>query len=337
MKKLKLAIIGSGPAGLTAAVYTSRARIETTLFAGLEIGGQLMYTGDVENFPGLCEGKAGPLFMMDLQKQALRFGTTIQYEQITAVDLSKKPFTLWTNLPASMDQNTFQSLREEELLQAMQTIRQTEASYQADVLIIATGASSITLNIPGEKEYFGRGVSTCAVCDAAFYQDKTVYVIGGGDSAMEDSIALAKFAQQVTIVYRGESFRASKIMQERVLSNPKIKVMWKSNLKEILGDSKMVKAIKIETDGKLQELAADGVFLAIGHRPNTNLFYQQLHLDHKGYIELAPHEIYSTMTSVAGVFAAGDVTDHRYRQAIVASGLGAQAALDVEHYLLNSS
>ncbi len=337
MKKLQLAIIGSGPAGLTAGIYTSRARIETTLFAGLEIGGQLMYTSGIENFPGVCEGKTGPLFMMDLQKQAMRFGTTIQYEQITAVDFTKKPFALWTNLPPLMDQKTFQSAGEDELLQAMQTIRQTEANYVADVLIIATGASSITLNVPGEKEYFGRGVSTCAVCDAAFYQDKNVYVIGGGDSAMEDSIALTKFAKQVTIIHRGDAFRASKIMQERVLANPKVKVMWNSNLKEISGDSKIVKTIKVETDGKLQELPTDGVFLAIGHQPNTGLFRQQLNLDRKGYIELKPHEIYSTMTSVAGVFAAGDVTDHRYRQAIVAAGLGAQAALDVEHYLLNLS
>jgi len=337
MKKLQLAIIGSGPAGLTAGIYTSRARIETTLFAGLEIGGQLMYTSGIENFPGVCEGKTGPLFMMDLQKQAMRFGTTIQYEQITAVDFTKKPFALWTNLPPLMDQKTFQSAGEDELLQAMQTIRQTEANYVADVLIIATGASSITLNVPGEKEYFGRGVSTCAVCDAAFYQDKNVYVIGGGDSAMEDSIALTKFAKQVTIIHRGDAFRASKIMQERVLANPKVKVMWNSNLKEILGDSKIVKTIKVETDGKLQELPTDGVFLAIVHQPNTGLFRQQLNLDRKGYIELQPHEIYSTMTSVAGVFAAGDVTDYRYRQAIVAAGLGAQAALDVEHYLLNLS
>ncbi|HPS40949.1 MAG TPA: FAD-dependent oxidoreductase [Candidatus Woesebacteria bacterium] len=337
MKKLQLAIIGSGPAGLTAGIYTSRARIETTLFAGLEIGGQLMYTSGIENFPGVCEGKTGPLFMMDLQKQAMRFGTTIQYEQITAVDFTKKPFALWTNLPPLMDQKTFQSAGEDALLQAMQTIRQTEANYVADVLIIATGASSITLNVPGEKEYFGRGVSTCAVCDAAFYQDKNVYVIGGGDSAMEDSIALTKFAKQVTIIHRGDAFRASKIMQERVLANPKVKVMWNSNLKEISGDSKIVKTIKVETDGKLQELPTDGVFLAIGHQPNTGLFRQQLNLDRKGYIELKPHEIYSTMTSVAGVFAAGDVTDHRYRQAIVAAGLGAQAALDVEHYLLNLS
>lgn len=335
MVKLKLAIIGSGPAGLTAAIYTSRARIETTLFAGKEIGGQLMYTTDIENFPGFPEGKSGPLLMMDLQKQAARFGTELKYEQITAVDFSKKPFTLWTNLPEGMDFQTFQSLKKEELLKAMQQIRHTEPTYQAEAVIVATGASSVMLGVPGEQEYFGHGVSTCAVCDAAFYKDKNVYVIGGGDSAMEDATALSKFTKQVTILYRGEAFRASKIMQERVLSNPNIKVIWQSNLKEILGDGKVVQKIKIEIKGELRELAADGVFLAIGHKPSTNLFLDQLKLDQAGYIELMAHDVYSTQTSVEGIFAAGDVADHRYRQAIVSAGMGTQAALDVEDYLLN--
>lgn len=335
MLKLKLAIIGSGPAGLTAAIYTSRARLETTLFAGMEIGGQLMYTTDIENFPGFPEGKSGPMLMMDLQKQAARFGTDIKYEFITAVDFSKKPFSLWTNLPEGMDHKKFQSLGREELLEAMLQIRQSEAAYQADVIIIATGASSIMLGIPGEQEYFGHGVSTCAVCDAAFYKDKNVYVVGGGDSAMEDAMALAKFTDRVTILYRGETFRASKIMQERVLNNPNIKVLWNTNLKEISGDGKAVQRIKIETKGKLQELEAEGVFLAIGHKPSTNLFIDQLDLDHVGYVKLRDHEVYSTQTSVDGVFAAGDVADHRYRQAIVSAGMGTQAALDVEHYLLD--
>ncbi len=335
MLKLKLAIIGSGPAGLTAAIYTSRARLETTLFAGMEIGGQLMYTTDIENFPGFPEGKSGPMLMMDLQKQAARFGTDLKYEFITAVDFSKKPFSLWTSLPEGMDHKKFQSLSRQELLEAMTQIRQSEANYQADVIIVATGASSIMLGIPGEQEYFGHGVSTCAVCDAAFYKDKNVYVVGGGDSAMEDAMALAKFTDRVTILYRGETFRASKIMQERVLNNPNIKVMWNTNLKEIMGDGKTVQKIKIETKGKLQELAAEGVFLAIGHKPSTNLFIDQLDLDHAGYIKLRAHEVYSTLTSVDGVFAAGDVADHRYRQAIVSAGTGTQAALDVEHYLLN--
>ena len=335
MLKLNLVIIGSGPAGLTAGIYTSRARLETTLFAGMEIGGQLMYTSDIENFPGFPEGKAGPSLMMDLQKQATRFGTDIKYEYITAVDFSKKPFQLWTNLPKDMDYKKFKSLNNEDLLKAMSQIRQSEANYQANTMIIATGASSIMLNIPGEQEYFGHGVSTCAVCDSAFYKDKNVYVVGGGDSAMEDAMALAKFTNQVTILYRGEAFRASKIMQERVLNNPNIKVLWNTNLKEIVGDGKNVKSIKIETKGELKELETEGVFLAIGHKPSTNLFIDQLELDRVGYIKLVDHEVYSTQTSVEGVFAAGDVADHRYRQAIVSAGMGTQAALDVEHYLLN--
>lgn len=334
MQKLQLAVIGSGPAGLTAAIYTSRARIGTTLFAGLEIGGQLMYTTDIENFPGFPEGKSGPLLMMDLQKQATRFGTEIKYEHITAVDFSKKPFSLWTSLPEGMTQQQFKALRGEELLEAMISIRKTEPTYQTEVVIVATGASSVMLGIPGEQEYFGHGVSTCAVCDAAFYKDKNVYVVGGGDSAMEDALALAKFTDQVTILYRGENFRASKIMQERVLSNPKIKVLWQTNLKEVVGDGKVVQSIKIETKGEFQELPAQGVFLAIGHKPNTDLFLEQLELDKGGYIKLAAHETYETLTSVEGVFAAGDVADHRYRQAIVSAGMGTKAALDAEHYLM---
>lgn len=335
MEKLQIAIIGSGPAGLTAAVYTSRARLATTLFAGMEIGGQLMYTSDIENFPGFPEGKAGPILMMDLQKQATRFGTDIKYEFITAVDFSKKPFLLWTSLPEGMDYQQFKSLKGDDLLKAMTQIRQSEANYQADTVIVATGAGSVMLGIPGEQEYFGHGVSTCAVCDAAFYKDKNVYVVGGGDSAMEDATALAKFTNTVTILYRGEAFRASKIMQERVLNNPNIKVMWNTNLQEILGDGKTVQKIKIETKGQIQELSAEGVFLAIGHKPNTNLFLEQLELDRAGYIKLVKHDVYSTQTSIEGVFAAGDVADHRYRQAIVSAGMGTQAALDVEHYLLS--
>ncbi len=337
MQKLKLAIIGSGPAGLTAGIYTSRARLDTTLFAGSEIGGQLMYTSDIENFPGFPDGKSGPLLMMDLQKQAARFGTVIKYEHITAVDFSKRPFLLWTTLPNGVDQKQLKSLRDEELVKMMQEIRKLEPAYQAELIIIATGASSVMLGIPGEQEYFGHGVSTCAVCDAAFYQDKNVYVIGGGDSAMEDAMALTKFTKQVTIIYRGDSFRASKIMQERVLNNKNIKVLWNTNLKEVIGDGKAVKAIKIETNGEIREIAAQGVFLAIGHKPNTSLFIEQLDLDRAGYIKLITHDVYSTATSIEGVFAAGDVADHRYRQAIVSAGMGTQAALDVEHYIVNHS
>jgi thioredoxin reductase (NADPH) len=275
------------------------------------------------------------MLMMDLQKQAARFGTVIKYEQITAVDFSQKPFKLWNALPSGMDHKQFKALKGDELLSAMAEIRKTEATYEADAIIIATGASSIMLGVPGEQEYFGHGVSTCAVCDAAFYGDKNVYVIGGGDSAMEDAMALTKFAKSITIVHRKDAFRASKIMQERVLANPKIKVLWNSKLQEVVGDGKAVKGIKVETNGVIQELEADGVFLAIGHKPSTNLFINQLDLDQAGYINLISHDIYATATSVSGIFAAGDVADHRYRQAIVSAGMGTQAALDVEHYLMD--
>ncbi len=335
MQKLNLAIIGSGPAGLTAGIYTSRARIETTLFSGMEIGGQLMYTSEIENFPGFPDGKSGPLLMTDLQKQAARFGTNIKFELITAVDFSKKPFALWTNLPSGVDHNSFKALRGEELIEAMNEIKKSEPAYIADAIIVATGASSITLGVPGEKEYFGHGVSTCAVCDAAFYGDKSVHVIGGGDSAMEDAMALTKFAKEVTIIHRGESFRASKIMQERVLNNSKIKVLWNTNLKEIYGDGKTVKEVLLENNSQMQKLPTQGVFLAIGHKPNTSLFQDQLKLDKAGYVELVAHETYETATSIDGVFVAGDVADHRYRQAIISAGSGAKAAMDVEHYLIN--
>ncbi len=334
MQALSVAIIGSGPAGLTAAIYTSRARLQTTLFAGLEIGGQLMYTSDIENFPGFPAGKSGPQLMMDMQEQAKRFGTEIKYEQITAVDFGSEPFRLWTKLPAGMTQNDYKNLRGAELEAAMATIRQDEATYSAQTVIIATGASSIMLSIPGEQEYFGHGVSTCAVCDAAFYREKNVYVVGGGDSAMEDALALAKFTDRVTIVHRSDAFRASKIMQERVLNHPHIKVLWNTQVTQVFGDGKQVQKIALLSQGQAQEVPADGLFLAIGHRPNTALFASQISVDKVGYINLQKHDVYHTATSVEGVFAAGDVADHRYRQAIVSAGMGTQAALDVEHYLL---
>lgn len=335
MQELELAIIGSGPAGLTAGIYTSRARIATTLFAGLEIGGQLMYTSDVENFPGFPAGKPGPQLMIDMQSQATRFGTQIKYEQITAVDLSQQPLRLWTSLPEGTNQMVFKQLRGDALVAAQITIRQKEAQYTARALIIATGASSVMLDIPGEQTYFGRGVSVCAVCDAAFYQDKTVFVVGGGDSAMEDALALAKFTKSVTLVHRSDAFRASKIMQERVLAHEHIKVLWNTRVAEVLGNGTTVTGIKTETAGQIEERAADGFFLAIGHRPNSSLFLNQLKLDQAGYITLLPEGHYHTNTSVPGVFAAGDVADHRYRQAVVSAGMGTQAALDVEHWLMS--
>lgn len=350
MKKTKLAIIGSGPAGYTAAIYAARAELHPLVFTGLESGGQLMYTTQLENFPGFPAGVLGPKFMMDLRAQAAHFGAEIVDGQITAVDFSSRPFKLWTNLPAQMTTDEYKKLSGEQALKVQAKIKQTPAEIEAESVIVATGARAITLGIPGEKELIGRGVSVCAVCDAAFFRDKQVVVVGGGDSAMEDALALTKFAQTVTIIHRRDQFRASKIMQERVLQHPKIKVLWNSSLQAILGE-KMVEKVKVETAGKVQELPADGVFLAIGHQPATTLVADQLALSAKGYLitnssaseqginqakqNLDNHGLvlYPTMTSVEGVFAAGDVTDSHYSQAIVAAGSGAKAAMDAEKWL----
>ena len=349
MRKVKLAIIGSGPAGFTAAIYSSRAKIETVLFAGMEMGGQLMYTRDIENFPGFPEGMMGPNFMINLQKQAARFGTEILHQHVTAVDFSARPFKLWTKFPEGISPDDFKSLKKDEIAEVMTKIKKQEADFEAEAVIVSTGASSIMLGVPGEKEFFGKGVSVCAVCDAAFYKDKKAFVIGGGDSAMEDALALSKFTDKVTVVHRSDSFRASRIMQERVLNNPNIKVIWNATLEEILGDQKIEK-IKLNVDGETKEYEADGVFLAIGHRPATSIFQGELVLDERGFLLTRSHLSekglkmseasikdnviqFPTMTSVEGVFGAGDVGDIRYRQAIVAAGSGAKAAIDVEHWL----
>lgn len=349
MRQVKLAIIGSGPAGFTAAIYSSRAKIETVLFTGMEMGGQLMYTRDIENFPGFPDGMMGPNFMINLQKQASKFGTEVVHKHITAVDFSARPFKLWTNLPKGMDPGDFKALKKEEMPAVMAEIRKADPEYQADSVIVSTGASSIMLGVPGEKEFFGKGVSVCAVCDAAFYKNKKTFVIGGGDSAMEDALALTKFTDHVTVVHRKDAFRASRIMQERVLNHPKIKVIWNANLEEVIGSEKIEK-IKLSVNGEIQEYQADGVFLAIGHRPATNIFQGELDLDPRGFLMTRSHLSdqglkmseaalkdgviqFPTMTSVEGVFGAGDVADTRYRQAIVAAGTGAKAAIDVEHWL----
>lgn len=350
MQKIKLAIIGSGPAGYTAGIYASRAQLEPVLFTGYESGGQLMYTSELENFPGFPEGIIGPKFMMSLRKQAQRFGTNIRDEQVTAVDFSSRPFKIWTNMPEGV---TVEDIKKADVLTHKKyedEIKKSEPTFSAEAVIVATGATSIMLGIPGEEKFFGRGVSTCAVCDAAFYRDKNVFVVGGGDSAMEDAMALVKFATSVTIVHRREEFKASKIMQNRVLENPKVKVLWNSQLVEILGDE-MIKKIKIDTKGKINEFVADGVFLAIGHKPVVKIFREKLNLDEHDYIitrqslskvglaEAQKHLNeknlidFPTMTSVEGVFAGGDVVDVRYKQAITASGQGCAAALDAEKWL----
>lgn len=328
-KHIRLAIIGSGPAGYSAAIYSSRAQLNPIVFAGKEIGGQLMYTTEVENFPGYPDGIVGPKLMNNIKTQAEKFGAEIVFKSVNKVDFSSNPFKIW------IDEN------------------QPEYQYTADAVIISTGATSMMLNIDNEKKLLGRGVSICAVCDAAFFRDKTVFVVGGGDSAMEDALALANFSKQVTLIHRRDKFRASKIMQDRVLSHPKISVLWNSVVTRINGTEKL-ESIEIETDGKSLIHQADGLFLAIGHRPQSSLFKDQLNLTPDGYVvtsqshskegvELASSRInsngkisYPTMSSVEGVFASGDVVDLRYRQAITASGMGAAAALDAEAWLLEN-
>lgn len=305
MEHTQVAIIGSGPAGYTAAVYNARAQLQPIVFAGDKSGGQLMWTTDVENFPGFSQGKPGPELMMEMRAQAEKFGADIRDQYVISVDFSVRPFKL-------------QIYQSEEIT--------------ADAVIIATGAEARMMGIPGEKEFLGRGVSTCAVCDAAFFKDKVVYVAGGGDSAMEDTLALTKFAKKITIVHRRDEFRASKIMQERVLNNDKVKVMYNSQVTAVLG-AQLVNKIKISQDGKEQEFPADGLFLAIGHTPMSKIFIDQIKLDEQGYIITFESKKSTTMTSVEGVFAAGDVVDRRYRQAITAAGMGCAAALDAQRWL----
>jgi thioredoxin reductase (NADPH) len=302
MKHYKLAIIGSGPAGLTAGVYAARANLKPLIAAGLTFGGQLMLTTEVENFPGFPEGIMGPDLMQNMVKQAERFGAEIVYDDVSKVDFSSKPFKM--------------QLGKEE--------------YTADSVIIATGASSLWLGVPGEEHFRGKGVSSCATCDGFFFKGKEIMVVGGGDSAMEEASYLTKFASKLTLVHRKDSFRASKIMQDRVLANPKISVLYNTTIEEFLGAEKL-NAVKIKdvVSGETKEVKIDGVFVAIGHKPNTDMFKGQLDLDDKGYII----PVDNTKTKIPGVFVAGDVRDFRYRQAVTAAGMGCMAALDAEHYL----
>ena len=355
MKKLKVAIIGSGPSGYTAGVYTGRAKLKPTIFAGEEMGGQLMFTTEVENFPGFPEGVMGPQLMANMKKQAERFEAEIVPKFVTAVDFSQRPFKLWTSVPEGVLVTEVIRMKVDEYTQVAEKIKQVPADYEVESVIIATGAVPITLNVPGEKEFMGRGVSVCAVCDAAFFKDKKVYVVGGGDAAMEDTLALTKFAKEIYVVHRRDAFKASKVMQERVLNHPKVKVIWNSEVVEVLGDN-MLKQIKLMTKSPQAEVAtektldADGLFLAIGHRPVSNLFANQIKLDSHGYVltrkslsetgvKMAQDALtnglvaHPSMTSVDGVFAAGDVVDVRYKQAITASGQGCEAALDAERWL----
>lgn len=350
MERVKVAIIGSGPAGYTAALYNARANLAPVLFAGQKSGGQLMWTTVIENYPGFEHGIEGPKLMMEMRQQAARFGADIRDQYITAVDFSARPFKLWTSIPEGATGEEFESADAATLKKYQQQIRQNEPEIEAEAVIVATGAVSRRLTIPGESEFFGRGVSTCAVCDAAFFKEKVTFVVGGGDSAMEDALALTRHAKEVHIINRGDKLRASKIMQERVLASEKVKVWWNTQVKAVLGEQ-LVTGLRLVQDGKEQEVRADGMFLAIGHKPVTTIFGQQLELDTQGYVvtrqsasqpgvvaaQAALNEeglvSLPTMTSVEGVFAGGDVVDICYRQAITAAGQGCAAALDAERWL----
>jgi len=296
-------IIGSGPAGLTAAVYSGRADLKPLMIEGFEAGGQLMLTTDVENYPGFIDGIMGPELMERMRKQAARFGTEYLTENVTSVDFSQQPFVVKT----------------------------ADETYRGRAVIISTGASAKMLNVPGEKELLGHGVSTCATCDGFFFRDQELLIVGGGDTAMEEAIFLTKFASKVTVVHRRDELRASKIMQQRAMDNPKIEFLWNSVITELVGQDGKLKGANIKNvkTGDDSFVEAGGAFVAIGHTPNTSLFEDHLELD-GGYIKTAGE---TTETSVPGVFAAGDVVDYRYRQAITAAGMGCEAAMDAERWL----
>jgi thioredoxin reductase (NADPH) len=301
-----LAIIGSGPAGYTAGIYAGRANLKPVLFEGLESGGQLMLTTDVENYPGFDEGIMGPEMMQVFKKQAERFGTKILTETVNKIEKIEEGFKLTTS----------------------------KDTYEFKSVIISSGASANWLGVKGEKELQGYGVSACATCDGFFFKDKNVIVVGGGDSAMEESLFLTKFAKKVTVVHRRDEFRASKIMQERVLNHEQIEVAWNKEVIEIKGDKQVSSVIlKDSNSNEEEEKAIDGVFVAIGHTPNVEFLDGFVELDEKGYIKTGFTS--STSTSVSGVFASGDVADSIYRQAVTAAGTGCQAAIDAERWLEN--
>lgn len=326
VSSVKVAVIGSGPAGYTAAIYLSRARLKTMLFSGQEIGGQLMYTTEIENFPGFAEGIRGPQLMMNMRQQAQRFGTEVIDVRVDSIAGSANgPFT----------------------------IQAGDKTYQAKAVLIATGAKSQMLGLEGEDSLIGRGLSTCAVCDAAFFKDRQVFVVGGGDSAIEDALALARFTNNVSLVHRRDSFRASQIMQERVKSNPNIKILWNSEIRQLHQENGQLSALTIYNNQtkKKDKVRAEGVFYAIGHQPATEFLGDLVQKNKQGYIitrlgmqdqslEQAQQALnekgwvtFLTMTSMPGIFAAGDNVDFVYRQAITAAGFGTMAALDTERWL----
>jgi thioredoxin reductase (NADPH) len=298
----RVLVIGSGPAGLTAAIYAARADLAPLVIAGFAPGGQLMITSEVENFPGFPEGIDGPALMANMRAQAERFGARVHDVDVDGVDLSQRPFKVSAG----------------------------GTTYTADSVIVATGASAIWLDLPNETRLRGRGVSACATCDGFFFRDKKVAVVGGGDSALEEALFLTKFASEVVLIHRRDEFRGSRIMQNRAKSHPKISILWNSQVSDVLGEDKIEGLQLTDTKtGEVREVPVEGLFVAIGHRPNTTVFRDFLETDEKGYLVVEDH----TRTGVDGVFVAGDVHDHRYRQAITAAGDGCRAAIDAERWL----
>ncbi|MXY07969.1 MAG: thioredoxin-disulfide reductase [Rhodothermaceae bacterium] len=300
----RVLIIGAGPAGYTAALYAARANLAPVVYTGLEPGGQLTTTTDVENYPGYVDGVLGPAMMEDFKAQAVRFGAEVEYGEITHLDLSQRP---------------------------MKVVVDEETGILADTVIVATGASARYLGLENEKRLLGRGVSACATCDGAFFRGVDLAVVGGGDTAMEESLFLTRFASKVWLIHRRDELRASKIMQQRVMAHPKIEIIWNTVVTDVLGADEVTGVrLRNVTDNSERDLAVSGFFVAIGHTPNTALFKSWLDVDEQGYIETRPG---STQTNIPGVFACGDAQDHVYRQAVTAAGTGCMAAMDAERFL----
>ena len=308
--RVKVIVIGSGPAGWTAALYAARAGLEPIIICGLQKGGQLMTTEDIENYPGFESKIGGPWLMEQMEKQAIACGAQVIMDDVTEIDMSKRPFVIKTMLGGNK-------------------------RYVADTVIIATGATAKYLGLPSEEKYKGLGVSACAVCDGSLYKGKRVLVVGGGNTAVEEALYLSKLASEVTLIHRRDELRAEKILQKRLFSKENVKILWDTTLEEILGDDSGVNSVSLRNvkSDNLSSLVVDGVFIAIGHSPNTGLFQKGLDMDDAGYIITAPD---STKTNVVGIFAAGDVQDSIYRQAVTAAGTGCMAALEVEKFLVES-